>query len=101
MDRDIFTRFFKGVAIMGFARCSSFGEIPSSPVAFLTFILLMYLFMKVSSIGLNWKALSSISGKFSLIAFILGWLLSILVFVLPMFLATFTKKLLNISVTLD
>ena len=52
-DNDKLTRSEIGFAITGFAEWSSFGEILSTPVAFLTFILEIRLDTKDSSIGLK------------------------------------------------
>jgi hypothetical protein len=61
------------------------------------FILLISLLTNSSLMGLkiNW----SVSVLFSFIAFILGWLSSVFMFCEPMSLATFMKKLLNVSAT--
>jgi uncharacterized protein YacL len=67
----------------------------SFPVAFFIPILLISLLTNSSLMGLkiNW----SVSVLFSFIAFILGWLSSVFMFCEPMSLATFMKKLLNVS----
>ena len=72
-------------------------DVTSFPVAFFIPILLISLLTNTSLMGLkiNW----SVSVLFSFVAFILGWLSSVFMFCEPMSLATFMKKLLNVSAT--
>jgi hypothetical protein len=72
-DIDKFTISVSGLTIIGFAKWSSLGEIPSIPVAFFTFILLIRFSTKSGFIEEKEKLFSSNSGWLFFISKILGW----------------------------
>lgn len=97
VSKDLFIILEMGFATTDLDNFKILEDIPSFPVAFFIPILLISLLTNSSLMGLkiNW----SVSVLFSFIAFILGWLSSVFMFCEPMSLATFMKKLLNVSAT--
>jgi hypothetical protein len=68
-----FTISVSGLTIIGFAKWSSLGEVPSIPVAFFTFILLIRFSTKSGFIEEKEKLFSCNSGWLFFISKILGW----------------------------
>ena len=72
-NKQYFNLGLSGLTIIGFAKWSSLGEIPSIPVVFFTFILLMRFSTKSGFIEEKEKLFSSNSGWLFFISKILGW----------------------------
>ena len=90
-------RFVIGLTITGHANFKIFDEIPSWPVAFLTFSRPICLFTNSSSTGLNWR--SDCTVRFSCIFKRLGCFSLMGIEFSPIFFATFSKKSLKILQT--